>query len=158
VNVVSPGVAESELAEGISEADGQEEMKTFRRVAISAAGVARAIAYATEQQNDVDVSEMPEGLPEGPALLPQDGTALFPARFPAFRKGVSQGRCVENPRFPGEREVGPTGFEPATAWSRTDQAQARTVSSVRQNPSKTRRFSQLSCGAHCPVAVPIRQI
>jgi NADP-dependent 3-hydroxy acid dehydrogenase YdfG len=58
VTVVCPGVTESELAESISDEVGRNEMKTFRKTAIPAEAIARAIAYAIEQPNDVDVSEL----------------------------------------------------------------------------------------------------
>ncbi|HTN97096.1 MAG TPA: SDR family oxidoreductase [Nordella sp.] len=58
VTVVSPGVTESELAESISDAAGRTEMKAFRRIAIPADAIARAIAYAIEQPDEVDVSEI----------------------------------------------------------------------------------------------------
>ena len=58
VTVISPGVTESELAESISDPGGREEMKNFRRTAIPAAAVARSIAFAIEQPDDVDVSEI----------------------------------------------------------------------------------------------------
>lgn len=58
VTVVSPGVTESELAESISDAGGREQMRAFRKIAIGADAVARAIAYAIEQPADVDVSEI----------------------------------------------------------------------------------------------------
>lgn len=58
VTVVCPGVTESELAESISDDAGRDEMKTFRRIAIPADAIARAIAYAIEQPDDVDVSEV----------------------------------------------------------------------------------------------------
>jgi NADP-dependent 3-hydroxy acid dehydrogenase YdfG len=58
VTVVSPGVTESELAESISDAGGREQMREFRKIAIGADAVARAIAYAIEQPADVDVSEI----------------------------------------------------------------------------------------------------
>lgn len=58
VTVVSPGVTESELAESISDETGRNEMKTFRRIAIPADAIARAIAYAIEQPDEVDVSEI----------------------------------------------------------------------------------------------------
>jgi NADP-dependent 3-hydroxy acid dehydrogenase YdfG len=58
VTVVCPGVTESELAESISDEAGRNEMTTFRKIAIPADAVARAIAYAIEQPNDVDVSEL----------------------------------------------------------------------------------------------------
>jgi NADP-dependent 3-hydroxy acid dehydrogenase YdfG len=58
VTVVCPGVTESELAESISDEAGRNEMKTFRRIAIPADAIARAIAYAIEQPDEVDVSEV----------------------------------------------------------------------------------------------------
>lgn len=58
VTVVSPGVTESELADSISDPGGREEMREFRKIAIGADAVARAIAYAIEQPADVDVSEI----------------------------------------------------------------------------------------------------
>ncbi|MBV7512397.1 NADP-dependent 3-hydroxy acid dehydrogenase YdfG [Pseudomonas sp. 478] len=58
VTVIAPGVTESELAESISDEGGRAEMKEFRKIAISADAVARAIAYAIEQPADVDVSEL----------------------------------------------------------------------------------------------------
>ena len=58
VTVVCPGVTELELAESISDEMGRDEMKTFRKIAIPADAIARAIAYAIEQPNDVDVSEL----------------------------------------------------------------------------------------------------
>jgi len=56
--VISPGVTESELAESISDAGGREAVKEFRRVAIPADAIARAIGFAIEQPEDVDVSEI----------------------------------------------------------------------------------------------------
>jgi len=58
VTVISPGVTESELADSISDAAARERMKEFRRIAIPADAVARAIQYAIEQPDDVDVSEV----------------------------------------------------------------------------------------------------
>lgn len=58
VTVIAPGVTESELAESISDEGGRAEMREFRKVAIPAAAIARAIAYAVEQPADVDVSEL----------------------------------------------------------------------------------------------------
>lgn len=58
VTVISPGVTESELAESISDEGGRAEMREFRKIAIPAMAVARAIAYAIEQPADVDVSEL----------------------------------------------------------------------------------------------------
>lgn len=58
VTVIAPGVTESELAESISDEGGRDEMKSFRKIAIPAEAIARAIAYAVEQPADVDVSEL----------------------------------------------------------------------------------------------------
>ena len=58
VTVISPGVTESELAESISDAGAREAVKEFRRVAIPADAIARAIGFAIEQPEDVDVSEI----------------------------------------------------------------------------------------------------
>ncbi|MDN4629096.1 SDR family oxidoreductase [Erwinia sp. ACCC 02193] len=58
VTVVSPGVVTSELAETISDASAREAMKTFRRVALDADAVARAIAWVIAQPDEVDVSEL----------------------------------------------------------------------------------------------------
>jgi NADP-dependent 3-hydroxy acid dehydrogenase YdfG len=48
----------AELAESITDPGGREEMKGFRRIAIPAAASARSIAFAIEQPDDVDVSEI----------------------------------------------------------------------------------------------------
>ncbi|NRP20143.1 putative oxidoreductase [Ensifer adhaerens] len=58
VSVVSPGVTESELADSISDESARSAMRDFRRIAIPATAIARAIAYAIEQPDDVDVSEI----------------------------------------------------------------------------------------------------
>jgi len=58
VTLVSPGVTESELAESISDDEAKEMMKTYRRDALPATAIARAIAYAIEQPADVDVNEL----------------------------------------------------------------------------------------------------
>lgn len=58
VTVISPGVTESELADSISDEGGRAEMREFRKIAIPALAIARAIAYAVEQSADVDVSEL----------------------------------------------------------------------------------------------------
>ncbi|WP_342245781.1 SDR family oxidoreductase [Pseudomonas sp. OTU5201] len=58
VTVIAPGVTESELAESISDEGGRAEMMEFRKIAIPADAVARAIAYAVEQPAEVDVSEL----------------------------------------------------------------------------------------------------
>lgn len=58
VTVVSPGVTESELAESISDPNAREVMRGYRQIAISASAVARAVAFAIEQPEDVDTSEV----------------------------------------------------------------------------------------------------
>jgi NADP-dependent 3-hydroxy acid dehydrogenase YdfG len=58
VTLISPGVTESELADSISDEGGRAEMREFRKIAIPALAIARAIAYAVEQPADVDVSEL----------------------------------------------------------------------------------------------------
>ncbi|MYN09959.1 SDR family oxidoreductase [Pseudoduganella aquatica] len=58
VTLVSPGVTESELADGISDEQARAEMKEFRKVAIAPDAIARAILFAIVQPADVDVSEM----------------------------------------------------------------------------------------------------
>jgi NADP-dependent 3-hydroxy acid dehydrogenase YdfG len=58
VTVISPGVTESELAETISDETAREAMQGFRRIAIPAEAIARAIGYAVAQPDDVDVSEL----------------------------------------------------------------------------------------------------
>ncbi|WP_030622296.1 SDR family oxidoreductase [Streptomyces sclerotialus] len=58
VTLVSPGVTESELADGISDPVAGEAMKTYRAVALPAAAIAEAIAYAVSQPPQVDVNEI----------------------------------------------------------------------------------------------------
>lgn len=58
VTTICPGVVESELADSISDASAREAMKAFRRIAITPDAIARAVAYAVEQPDDVDVSEL----------------------------------------------------------------------------------------------------
>ncbi len=58
VTTISPGVTESELADTISDQKGRDEMKEFRKVAISASAIARAIDFAISQPEDVDTSEI----------------------------------------------------------------------------------------------------
>jgi NADP-dependent 3-hydroxy acid dehydrogenase YdfG len=58
VTVISPGVTESELAESISAEGARETMKEFRRIAIPAEAIGRAIGFAIEQPDDVDVNEI----------------------------------------------------------------------------------------------------
>lgn len=58
VTVISPGTTESELADSISDSKARQGMQDFRKIAIPADAIARAIAFAIEQPNDVDVSEI----------------------------------------------------------------------------------------------------
>ena len=58
VTVISPGTTESELADSISDSEARRGMQDFRKIAIPAEAIARAIAFAIEQPNDVDVSEI----------------------------------------------------------------------------------------------------
>ncbi len=58
VTVICPGVVESELADSISDDAARTAMLEFRRIALPANAIARAVAYAIEQSNDVDVSEI----------------------------------------------------------------------------------------------------
>jgi NADP-dependent 3-hydroxy acid dehydrogenase YdfG len=55
---VYPGVVESELAETISDETARERMKGYRKLAIQPDAIGRAILYAIEQPNDVDVNEI----------------------------------------------------------------------------------------------------
>jgi len=57
--IISPGVVESELPLGSSDPESAAGVKElYRRQAIPADSVARAIAYAIEQPADVDVNEI----------------------------------------------------------------------------------------------------
>lgn len=58
VTVVSPGTVTSELADTITDATAREAMEAYRRVRIEPEAIARAVAYAIDQPEDVDVSEM----------------------------------------------------------------------------------------------------
>jgi NADP-dependent 3-hydroxy acid dehydrogenase YdfG len=58
VTVISPGVTESELADTISDPGAAENMREFRKIAIGPDAIARAIAFAVEQPDGVDVNEI----------------------------------------------------------------------------------------------------
>lgn len=58
VTVISPGVTESELADSISDEAARLGMQEFRKLSIPASAIARAILFAIEQPDDVDVSEI----------------------------------------------------------------------------------------------------
>ncbi|MEU5087661.1 SDR family oxidoreductase [Streptomyces sp. NPDC021356] len=58
VTLVSPGVTESELADGITDPDARSAMRTYRAVALPASAVAEAIAYAVGRPAGTDVNEI----------------------------------------------------------------------------------------------------
>lgn len=58
VTIISPGVVESDLAETISDPAARQGMKEFRQIAIKPEAIAKAIAFAIDQPDDVDVSEI----------------------------------------------------------------------------------------------------
>ncbi|MFE9373411.1 SDR family oxidoreductase [Streptomyces sp. NPDC006711] len=58
VTLVSPGVTESELADGIEDPAAREAMRAYRAVALPASAIADAIAYALSQPAGVDVNEI----------------------------------------------------------------------------------------------------
>jgi NADP-dependent 3-hydroxy acid dehydrogenase YdfG len=55
---VYPGVVESELANTISDPIARERMQSYRKMAIQPDAIGRAIQFAIEQPNDVDVNEI----------------------------------------------------------------------------------------------------
>ncbi|WP_437475877.1 SDR family oxidoreductase [Sorangium sp. So ce1014] len=58
VTVISPGVTESELADTITDDSARQAVNEWRKIAIPSDSVARAIAFAIEQPEDVDVNEI----------------------------------------------------------------------------------------------------
>lgn len=58
VTCIHPGVVESELAATITEPFAAEMMKTYRAVALSPSAIGRAVRFAIEQPDDVDVNEI----------------------------------------------------------------------------------------------------
>jgi NADP-dependent 3-hydroxy acid dehydrogenase YdfG len=58
VTVVSPGVTTSELAETITHEATKGFIDEYRRNALGADAIARAVRFAIEQPKDVDVSEI----------------------------------------------------------------------------------------------------
>ena len=58
VTVISPGVTTSELADSISDPTAAAAMREYRKDAIPAEAIARAVAYAVSQPDDVDVNEV----------------------------------------------------------------------------------------------------
>ncbi len=55
---VYPGVVESELANTISDPTARERMKSYRKMAMQPDAIGRAIQFAIEQPDDVDVNEI----------------------------------------------------------------------------------------------------
>lgn len=58
VTCIHPGVVESELANTITDPVAAEAMVTYRAIALKPDAIARAVRYAIEQPDDVDVSEI----------------------------------------------------------------------------------------------------
>ncbi|MEU5049183.1 SDR family oxidoreductase [Streptomyces sp. NPDC021096] len=58
VTLVSPGVTESELADGIADPAARAAMRAYRAVALPASAIADAVAYAISQPPYVDVNEI----------------------------------------------------------------------------------------------------
>jgi NADP-dependent 3-hydroxy acid dehydrogenase YdfG len=55
---VYPGVVTSELADTISDPVARERMQSYRKMAVGPDAIGRAIQFAIEQPNDVDVNEI----------------------------------------------------------------------------------------------------
>ncbi|MET9644350.1 SDR family oxidoreductase [Streptomyces syringium] len=58
VTLVSPGVTESELADGIADPAARAAMRAYRAAALPASAIADAVAYAISQPPQVDVNEI----------------------------------------------------------------------------------------------------
>lgn len=58
VSIVSPGVTTSELAETITHAETAAFIDEYRKKAIPADAIARAVRFAIEQPRDIDVNEI----------------------------------------------------------------------------------------------------
>jgi NADP-dependent 3-hydroxy acid dehydrogenase YdfG len=58
VTCIHPGVVESELADTITDPAAAEAMKAYRAVALQPDAIGRAVRYALEQPEDVDVNEI----------------------------------------------------------------------------------------------------
>lgn len=58
VTCIHPGVVESELASTITDPVAAEGMKTYRAIALAPEAIARAVRFAIEQPEDVDVNEI----------------------------------------------------------------------------------------------------
>lgn len=58
VTCIHPGVVESELADTITDPVAAEAMKAFRKIALKPDAIARAVRFALEQADEVDVNEI----------------------------------------------------------------------------------------------------
>lgn len=58
VTCIHPGVVESELADTITDPVAAEAMKIYRAIALQPDAIARAVRFAIEQPDDVDVNEI----------------------------------------------------------------------------------------------------
>ncbi len=58
VTIISPGAVESELAETISDPALKKRMDDYRKIAIPAEAIARAMAFAIGQPANVDINEI----------------------------------------------------------------------------------------------------
>jgi NADP-dependent 3-hydroxy acid dehydrogenase YdfG len=58
VTCIHPGVVESELADTITDPAAADAMRTFRAIALQPDAIGRAVRFAIEQPEDVDVSEI----------------------------------------------------------------------------------------------------
>jgi NADP-dependent 3-hydroxy acid dehydrogenase YdfG len=58
VTCIHPGVVESELAGTITDPDTAEAMKIWRAIALKPDAIGRAVRFAIEQPDDVDVNEI----------------------------------------------------------------------------------------------------
>ncbi|WP_421611718.1 SDR family oxidoreductase [Agrobacterium tumefaciens] len=58
VTCIHPGVVESELADTITDPAAAELMQSYRAIALKPDAIGRAVRYAIEQPDDVDVNEI----------------------------------------------------------------------------------------------------
>jgi NADP-dependent 3-hydroxy acid dehydrogenase YdfG len=58
VTCIHPGVVESELADTITDPVAANAMKTYRAIALKPDAIARAVRFAIEQPDDVDINEI----------------------------------------------------------------------------------------------------
>lgn len=58
VTCIHPGVVESELADTITDPVAAEAMKSYRAIALTPDAIGRAVRFAIEQPDDVDVNEI----------------------------------------------------------------------------------------------------